>query len=110
MRREFPKQVKRDAFMRADGFCEHKGCGCKLFRGNIFYDHVIPDGLGGEPTLDNCQVLCKSCHNIKTRKTDVPRIAKAKRIHDRDIGIRKPRTIRAWRRFDGTPVYASRER
>jgi 5-methylcytosine-specific restriction endonuclease McrA len=79
-------------------------------RGNIFYDHIIPDGLGGEPTLDNCQVLCKSCHNLKTAKTDVPRIAKAKRIYDRDIGIKKPRKITSWRKFDGTIVRAARAR
>lgn len=90
MRREFSKQTKRDAFVRAKGFCQTPQCGCKLMRGNIFYDHIIPDGLGGEPTLENCQVLCKSCHNLKTAKTDVPRIAKAKRVRDLDIGIRKP--------------------
>lgn len=108
MRREFSKQVKRDAFMRANGCCE--GCGARLTVAKFAYDHRIPDGLGGEPTFENCQVLCLPCHKIKTRKKDVPAIAKTKRIQDRAIGIRKPRSIRAWRKFDGSPVFASRER
>ncbi|MGQ3671836.1 HNH endonuclease [Xanthobacter sp. TB0136] len=45
--------------------------------------------LGGEPTLDNCQVLCRACHGEKTFKKDVPTIAKAKRIRDRNIGIKR---------------------
>jgi 5-methylcytosine-specific restriction protein A len=110
MRREFSKQVKRDAFMRANGCCEAKNCGARLSVGKFHYDHEIPDALGGEPTLENCVVLCIACHREKTSRNDIPAIAKTKRIRDRNIGIRKPRTIRAWRRFNGTPVYASRER
>lgn len=89
-RREFSKQVKRDAFMRAAGKCEGESCGARLTLGKFHYDHVIPDGLGGEPTLDNCAVLCTACHSVKTRKQDVPAIAKAKRVSDRHLGIRKP--------------------
>lgn len=110
MRREFSKSVKRDAFLRANGYCEGEGCGARLTVGKFAYDHRIPDGLGGEPTLENCQVLCAACHKEKTGKRDVSTIAKAKRIKDREIGIRKPRTIRAWRRFNGEIVHAPRER
>lgn len=109
-RREFSKQIRRDAFMRANGKCEGADCGARLTLGKFHYDHRIPDGLGGEPTLDNCQVLCTPCHGQKTRRCDVPAIAKAKRIEDRQRGIKKPRSIRAWRRFNGTPVFADRER
>jgi hypothetical protein len=85
-RREFSKQIKRDAFLRAKGKCEAESCGARLTLGKFHYDHVIPDGLGGEPTLDNCAVLCTACHGEKTRKRDVPAIAKAKRIEDRQRG------------------------
>ena len=88
-RREFPKQVKRDAFVRANGQCE--GCGAHLAVGRFHYDHDIPNALGGEPTLDNCRVLCLVCHGEKTAKQDVPRIAKAVRIADREMGIRPAR-------------------
>lgn len=97
MRREFSKRVRRDAFARAKGQCEgapfaYDGrCDVKLTIGKYHYDHDIPDGLGGEPTLENCVVLCIACHKDKTTKKDVPAIAKAKRISDRHIGIKSPR-------------------
>lgn len=90
MRREFSKLVKRDAFARADGKCEGEGCDAKLTQGKFHYDHDIADGLGGEPELWNCKVLCTACHSVKTAKHDIPLIAKVKRIQDREKGIRKP--------------------
>lgn len=108
MRREFPKAVKIAAFQRSAGHCE--GCTAKLFAGGIFYDHRIPDAMGGDPVLSNCDVLCKVCHDAKTRQQDVPSIAKAKRREARNIGVKKPRTITRWRRFDGSVVTAPRER
>ena len=89
MRTEFPAKTKALAFQRASGCCEECKSGVKLMVGDIFYDHRIADGLGGEPTLENCQVLCKRHHDAKTRKHDVPAIAKAKRIERKRIGIRK---------------------
>jgi 5-methylcytosine-specific restriction protein A len=87
-RREFSRQTKRDAFLRANGSCEV--CGARLSIGKFDYDHIIPDALGGEPTLDNCRVACKPCHSAKTGKQDIPAIAKTKRIRDRERGIRRP--------------------
>jgi len=108
-RREFSKEVKRAAFRRADKKCENTSCGA-LFGVKFHFDHDIADGLGGEPTLENCKVLCHACHGEKTRKHDVPLIAKTKRIQDRHNGIKKPRTMTRWRRFDGTIREAGRER
>jgi len=88
MRREFSKQTKRQAFERSNGCCE--SCSAKLFAGKFRYDHIIPDGIGGEPILDNCQVICMACDASKTYGIDIPRIAKAKRISDRAKGIEKP--------------------
>lgn len=88
-RREFKTTVKVAAFKRAKGKCET--CGARLGGGlKTHYDHAIPDGLGGEPTLENCQVLCEPCHNEKTRKLDVPAIAKAKRIEAKRLGAIRP--------------------
>lgn len=105
---EFSKRTKRDAFVRAGGCCE--SCGARLSVGKFDYDHIIPHALGGGADLDNCAVLCKQCHNEKTSGKDWPAISKAIRIQDRERGIKKPRTIKAWRRFDGSPVYAGRDR
>lgn len=107
MRREFPAKVKVAAFERAKGNCEV--CGARLTVGKFRYDHKLPDALGGEPTLENCVVQCLACDKPKTAD-DVRRIRKADRQRRNHIGVKKPRTIKQWRRFDGTPVFASRER
>ena len=103
-RYEFTAKIKVAAFERANGHCQE--CTRKLYTGDIHYDHVIPDANGGTAQLDNCQVLCRSCHNGKTYERDIPAIAKGKRIRRRNIGIRRPRSFRGWRRFSGEIVFA----
>lgn len=100
-RREFSKDVRRDAYERSKiagvARCEvgrveampDVGCGLEVYAGNIFYEHIICDGIDGAPTLENCAVLCKICWRIKTDFYDRPIVAKAKRQHDRAIGIPK---------------------
>lgn len=107
-RREFSARTKQEAFERSKGLCER--CTTKLFTGKFRYNHRIPDGIGGEPTLQNCEVLCLNCDGPQTYTIDLPRIAKAKRIRKKHIGIKKPRRITRWRRFDGSIVIASKER
>ena len=107
MRAEFDKKTKLAAFRRAMGRCE--GCGGLLTFGKFHYDHRNPDALGGGAALENCQVLCLGCHGPKTAK-DVAAIAKSNRVAYRAAGVKPDRTIRAWRRFDGTPVIAPRRR
>lgn len=110
MRRNFSKAVKLAAWERSGGRCEE--CTAPLSAGNIEYDHRIPDAFGGEPTLENCVVLCKSCHRSKTSKADQPNIARAKRRQAKHIGA-KPKPRRSFatnrdgpfkRRLDGTTV------
>lgn len=114
MRKEFSKDVKRQAWAR----CMHKGrhycehCDAELDYSVVRpqYDHIIPDWMGGESTLDNCQVLCAPCHLLKTSRRDVPAIAKSKRIRDKLSGVhtRKGRPMpgtkasRLRKRMDGT--------
>jgi len=92
-RREFSAKVRALAFERAGGHCE--GCTARLTVGKFAYDHVVPDALGGEPVLTNCEVLCTNCHGAKTHKGDVPRIAKAVRTNRKHIGAR-PRPKHRW--------------
>lgn len=109
-RREFTAKVKVAAYERAGGACE--ACHAALQPGRMHYDHVIPDALGGEPTLSNCEVLCTACHSAKTTTGDVPRIAKMKRQRVNHLGaqVKKgppiPGSKRSpWkRRMDGTIV------
>lgn len=88
-RQEFPRSVKVAAIKRAtvkgEVYCE--GCGC-LTKGKFEIDHIRPDGLLGEPTIQNARILCAPCHKEKT-KADVGSIAKAKRVEARHIGLRK---------------------
>lgn len=92
-RKEFPKSVKVAAVKRAtrDGvtYCE----GCCLPMRKWHYDHDNPDGLTGQPTLDNCKLLCIPCHGVKTPK-DVAKIARAKRREALALGVHKPPTLK----------------
>ena len=118
-RAEFSTSVKRDAWDRCqvNGFPCCEKCGAKLGPANTFYDER-PDGefdhdraaaMQGPATLDNCQVLCRTCHKKKTKR-DRKIIAKSNRVRDTARGIYKPRTIRAWRSFSGRAVFAGRSR
>ncbi|WP_066923084.1 HNH endonuclease signature motif containing protein [Methylobacterium sp. CCH5-D2] len=93
-RREFTKATQRAAFKRANGQCEgvlHTGLRCEAVvePGRVEFDHVIPDALGGDNSLENCAALCRLCHRAKTTK-DQGRIAKADRQSDRHIGVKDP--------------------
>jgi 5-methylcytosine-specific restriction endonuclease McrA len=107
-RREFPDRVRMDAWARCGGQCE--SCGFRLKPGHFIYNHRIADYLGGEPSLDNCEVLCRVCDLARTFGSDIPKIAKTRRIRKREAGIRKPRTITAWRLFDKSIRRMPRER
>jgi 5-methylcytosine-specific restriction endonuclease McrA len=115
MRTEFTKQTMRLALERAESLCEGilssgERCNAKLSIGKYHFDHVIPDAIGGDNSLTNCQVLCVACHKSKTTKIDVPMIAKAKRVADQHRGIRKQsrfpgsRDSKWKKRIDGTVV------
>lgn len=86
-RREFPAKVKVLAFRRANGHCE--SCTAFLRVGKFHYDHVNPDAMTGEPTLENCRVLCLACHSAKTRG-DITKISRAKRREAKHIGAKAP--------------------
>lgn len=100
-RREFTKEIKRQALRRSGMRCEAVGkmygfkpgqrCGVSLSVG-IQYDHIIADSIGGEPTLDNCAAVCMSCHGYKTRTVDTPRAAKTKRMSDKANGITRAKS------------------
>src|SRR5437879_5902941 len=93
MRTEFSKKTMREAYERSEGLCEGilpsgERC-CVEVTHKKHFDHIIPDALGGDTSLQNCAVLCLPCHGSKTQKIDVPMIAKAKRVADKHRGIRK---------------------
>jgi hypothetical protein len=88
-RQEFPASVRKAAFIRCckQGIPRCEGCGGMLRAGNIIYEHVQPDGLGGEPILENCKVHCRNCADVKTFTEDNPRMAKADRVLKKNFGL-----------------------
>ena len=88
-RREFSLAVRKLAFARCcwpDGISKCEGCGIQI-RQTPIYEHVQPDGLGGEPTLENCKVHCRNCADTKTFGDDNPRMAKADRVLKKNFGL-----------------------
>jgi 5-methylcytosine-specific restriction protein A len=107
-RTEFTRKIRRLAWDRCGGRCE--GCGSSLQPGRFTYDHRIADWLGGDNSLENCNVLGFCCDKPKTAN-DQGVIAKVKRIRDRRIGAltsKRPmpgsRASGFKKRMDGTVV------
>ena len=88
-RKEFSKKVRLEAYQRSGGNCEE--CSAKLYPGKYDYDHVVPDTMGGLPTLENCRVLCTACHSRKTGTRDAPAIAKSNRVRAKHLGLKVKR-------------------
>jgi 5-methylcytosine-specific restriction protein A len=66
-------------------------------------EHVRALELGGEDERANLRPAHEACAIDKT-KTDHAMAAKAKRVKQRHIGIKRPSSFRGWRKFDGTVV------
>src|SRR5215510_13269925 len=92
MRAEFSKQTKLEAWRRCHNVqgmpcCEN--CGMYLMGRRPEYDHDKPAELGGDNSLENCKVLCPTCHRAKTSFEDMPVIWKSNRVRDKHAGIRR---------------------
>lgn len=103
-----PPRVKLRVFAAAGGRCEE--C-TNLIVGKLRpeYDHKVALINGGAHAEHNLQLLCSECHKVKTR-ADVAEKSTMARKRTKAAGIKKQRTIRSWRRFDGSIVTAPRER
>jgi 5-methylcytosine-specific restriction endonuclease McrA len=103
-----PPRVRARIFLRDDGVCHLSGR--KIRPGEKWeLEHVVALCNGGEHRESNMAPALVEPHKIKTA-ADRRVKAKDDRVRKRHLGIKKPRTIRAWRKMNGDPVYASRER
>jgi 5-methylcytosine-specific restriction enzyme A len=103
-----PPHVRMRIFLRDDGKCHITGR--KIVPADYWdLEHRIALCNGGEHRESNLAPALRDAHRIKTRD-DVAEKAKVDRIRKKHLGIKKPRTITAWRKMDGTAVYAPRER
>lgn len=103
-----PPRVVVRIFERYEGKCYLTGV--KIRPGDKWeVEHVIALINGGENRESNMAPALVGAHKVKTRD-DMRIKSKNARVRKRHVGIRKPRTIRAWRKFNGEPVYAGRQR
>jgi 5-methylcytosine-specific restriction endonuclease McrA len=91
-------------FDRYEGKCYLTGV--KLRPGHWEVEHIIALSCGGEHRERNLAPAAVDPHKVKSAK-DMATKAKIYRQRKKDIGVDKPTRggIRAWRKFDGTPVY-----
>ena len=103
-RREFPRAVRVAVIKRAgaSGMILCEGCGGFAKRFQI--DHRRPDGLLGEPTLENAQLLGECCHGPKNA-ADATAIAHAKRREANHLGVKSAPSFhsRGFARHDREP-------
>ena len=64
--RKFTDKEKRKVYERQKGLCNE--CGKHFEISQMEADHITPWSQGGHTTLDNCQLLCKSCNRKKGAK------------------------------------------
>lgn len=88
-RRRFSTRDMAAVFLAADGRCYL--CGDRIDGKPWDAHHKRPLALGGEDTVANLVPVHVACHKAQTATEDVPRIAKAKRQHAKDIGAKRSR-------------------
>jgi hypothetical protein len=64
--RAFPDSIKKTVYARQNGLCAK--CGKPFKIAEMDADHITPWSQGGHTTIDNCQMLCKSCNRSKGAK------------------------------------------
>jgi 5-methylcytosine-specific restriction endonuclease McrA len=103
-----PPRVKLRVFNKHEGRCYLSGR--KIMVGEEWQaEHIIALANGGENRESNLAPALVAPHKDKTRadRREQKKINAKRKAH---LGIRKPRTITRWRKFNGTVVYADRER
>lgn len=104
-----PTRVRIRQYIRDHGVCQC-GCATRIMVGDKWEtDHTIAIANGGENRETNLRTLLSAHHKLKT-KADVAEKSVNARIRAKHLGVKKPRSIRSWRRFNGTIVHAPRER
>jgi len=105
---KIPDRVKLRVFLRYDGVCQC-GCNLKIIGQRWQCDHKVALINGGSHSESNLQPLLVEHHKNKTRD-DIAEKSRTYKKRKSNYGVKKPRTIRAWRRFNGEPVFATRQR
>jgi 5-methylcytosine-specific restriction endonuclease McrA len=59
-RKEAVESIRRQAFEKYEYLCRY--CGATVTWATGHCDEETSKGRGGEVSIDNCQILCSSCH------------------------------------------------
>lgn len=103
-----PDRVRVRVFGTKHGKC-HK-CERKIRPGDKWTcEHVRALISGGENRESNLDVTCEWCLPIKNAE-DVAEKSVVYKKRKKHLGVKKPRSITRWRKFNGSPVNAPRER
>lgn len=103
-----PDRVKLRVFQNHNGICHISKR--KIAAGEPWdTEHVVAIINGGENRETNLAPALRSKHKIKTAQ-DMAEKSRTYRKRKSNLGLRKPRTITGWRKFNGQRVYAGRER
>lgn len=103
-----PDSVKVRVFERYGGVCYLSGI--KIESGMDWeLEHILALCNGGEHRESNMAPALVAPHKDKTR-ADRRLKAKNDRVRKKHLGLKKPRKITRWRRFDGSIREAGRER
>jgi 5-methylcytosine-specific restriction endonuclease McrA len=103
-----PPRVRLRVFERYSGVCYLSDR--KIQPGDKWQlEHIIALCNGGRHSEDNLAPALVEPHKVKTAQ-DLAQKSKDYRVRAKHSGIKKPRTIRAWRKFNGEIVHAERER
>lgn len=103
-----PDRVKLRVFDRHGGICHIAKR--EIMRGELWdVEHVIAIINGGQNRESNLAPALRDKHRIKTA-ADLAEKARTYRKRKANLGIKKPRTITRWRKFNREIVIAPRER
>lgn len=103
-----PDRVRVRIFERHGGICHLSGR--KIKYGEPWdLDHIVALINGGSHCESNLAPALRDKHRKKTA-ADVAEKAMVYRKRAKHLGLKKPRTMTRWRKFDGSIVYADRER
>lgn len=109
-RKSLTRNQRAELFLEHDGICHLCGCQINAARGEVWeVEHVEAREIGGRDDWANLRPAHVACHKAKTA-SDKKVIAKLNRIRNRNLGIKKPRSMTRWRKFNGEIVFAERGR